>query len=339
MLLLGLMALTTGACGEPEPDGASTVRDGIQPPVMLSAEPLTSSDTIGRVRRLLVVGQTVWVADKAGDPYLHEFRLTDGAHLASHGQSGAGPGDFRSAGNLSLRDNAVWVFDLSLRRVTEVGTTDRAESVRMIAAPDGVRPMDMFWLTPATLVMIGPTDSSRFMFADELGNIRRTHASALLGADSIPLSARMALSTGFVACASPEQRRFVIGYVGAGKIEIVTDSGAVILAQVPTPSNGEFSLREDGSWKPETYFRHYESCALTPRRIYMLYAGKQTLTPEERATVSAHEVQAYDWSGTLLGRWNLETALSTIAVSGDTLLIGADATTGDLVRVRLPGGI
>lgn len=66
------------------------------------------------------------------EPVLHLFRITDGAHLASWGRMGEGPGEFQSSAGVALAGNRIYALDTTQRRLmTFTQTGAHVETIRL----------------------------------------------------------------------------------------------------------------------------------------------------------------------------------------------------------------
>jgi len=57
---------------------------------------IAAGDGVGDPRGLALVGSHLWIADRAGDPYLHVVDLTGTSSAVPRGARGEGPGDYRA---------------------------------------------------------------------------------------------------------------------------------------------------------------------------------------------------------------------------------------------------
>jgi TolB-like 6-blade propeller-like len=289
---------------------------------------LLSDTTLGVPWHLGVQGNRLWVADHSGNPYLHVVDIPSGRIIFSAGQHGEGPGDFEAAPQFTRRPGdagAIWAYDYVLKRLMrEVDTPTRGYAIDR--PPQAFVEVNSYlWLSRNRLVGIGDMDTNRVILSDTSGDLVAVREADLLGPDSVPLLARRAASGGFVACAGPAVQRFAVLYQLGGRIDIFDSAGRFVThAQVPFPTNGEWALspRHQSLWaQPDWFF--YIDCDATPRYLYALFAGHRTDGPNGGRIKAARYVHVFDWDGHLVKVIGLGHEMSTIAVSGDSLLFAA----------------
>lgn len=339
-LAIPLLTAVVVACGhrrsarvyDHTSDGTIALSHAFLNPVQLRGRLLVNDPIIGNPRSMAINGGTLWISDRAGEPYLHAINIRSGQLFQSRGRHGEGPGDFSYAPLLMTRPGdttAVWAYDGGLRRMSRVDSG---------AAPTRVMPSQdqqvstiwsQVWITDRTRVGVGNTDTNRFVFSDTTGRLIRLAVGALLGADSVPAAARWDASSGFALCASPRARRIAIAFIYAGRIDILDDSAKVVAsAAVPFPDSVRWVRARNGQVFPDRSWYYYQDCVATPTRLYALFDGHRTDGPGRGRTSAARYVHVFDWSGRLVSVLGLDHEASAIAVSGDTLLF-ASGQSGD----------
>ncbi len=302
---------------------------------------LLSDPIIGRPSHLVLQGEHLWMSDRAGSPFIHLIDLRGRRIEYSEGKDGGGPGDFRVISSLSVRPGdttAMWAFDEESRRLTRLVADSPGEHPRTFETPSGRIVYDMQWISGSHLIAIGDLDTNRIIVGDTLGQTLHIVPDSLLGADSVSVEARRALSNGLLACTNPVTGILAIVFVGAGRIEIHDSSGALrALADVPFATSGSFGRDSDGRWHMRTPWRFYDGCAATATHLYALFSGTRDDIQSARiAPVSGHYIQIFDWGGALDGVWYLDRGVAAIAVSGDTALYAASAETSTVFEYRIP---
>jgi hypothetical protein len=303
---------------------------------------LISDPIIGNPRHLAVQGNQLWIADRSGDPYLDVVDIASGKMIVSKGRHGEGPGDFRQVAQFTHRpgdDAGIWVYDDALKRLTRE-TSQSTDSLAVFHAPaEFVDIYSDLWLGRNQLVGIGDMDSNRIVIADTSGKVLAVRKADLVGGDSIPILARRAASSGFRACGDALAKRFAVLYQLAGRIDIFDSTGSLVTrASVPFASNGDWapSPRHDGLWpKADWYF--YVDCDATSHYLYALFAGHRSDGPHGGRFFGARYVHVFDWEGQLVKVIGLRREMSTIAVSGDTILFAAGQNGDGVFEYRLAG--
>jgi hypothetical protein len=288
-------------------------------------------------------GDLLWIADKAGDPFLHLASLASRSIVKSIGRAGEGPGDFASAVDLSFRPGdsaAIWVFDVRLSRLTMVNEEPSPGPIKLLRSPFGSETMRLIWLSRKALLSVQYSDTNRFAVIDSSGRVLHVESGTLLGPDSVPKPIRENLSAGFWICTSPEARMVALLYGGAGRIEYHREDGSFSrLADVPNPSDGVFALNENGHWTTPTPEYYYVGCAADGRFLYALFSGLAPSASRDPRVVEASHVQVFDWAGKFIGDLALDNTVSSIAVIGDSLLIANNALDGSIITFVLPDTI
>jgi hypothetical protein len=283
---------------------------------------------------------TLWLADGAGDPYVHVVDLIAGRFLVSYGQNGEGPGDFESLVNLTTRPGEapeIWAFDANLRRITRLGVGVGSEHpATMIMSPTALLNRAI-WLNPDRLLVVAHSDTDRYAILDSTGKRLAVVPGDLLGPDSVDKETRAGRSTGFYSCASPPRERFAVAFVHGGRIDLNDYSGRLRgRARVPFPTKGSFRRDSVGQWHARDVRLYYVDCAATPPHLYALFSGLRLDRPGGAVAVEARYVHVFDWDGNLVTVLALDRFVRTIATAGDTLLYAAASDASGVYRYKLP---
>lgn len=344
-----LVALACSACGHDQPkieldhlaDGTPSISHRALHPTMLVGELVAADPVIGDPRHMVVNGGLLWLADHAGDPYLHVIDLTSGKLLISRGRHGEGPGDFGQMPELSVRPGdltGVWAYDYLLRRMTHEDT-GLVEKYTVLPTSDGqvARIWSDAWIDRTHLVGVGDLDTNRLIYSDTAGHLVRLVRSTLLGPDSASREARRNASSAYVFCVAPGAHRMAMLFMYGGRIDIHSDDGKVIArAKTPFPSEGTWLRDKRGALHVDLNWYYYQDCATTNRYLYALFDGHRADGPHGGKTRAARYVHVFDWDGNLVRVLGLDHEMSTIAVAGDSVLFAAGQSTEGVYRFRLP---
>jgi hypothetical protein len=312
--------------------------------ISLRGELLASHATIGRPTLLLVQGNSLWLNDEMGDPSLHEVDWVSGNLVRSVGRRGEGPGDFRNVAHLSLRPGdreAVWAFDMVLRRLTRVGRQSvRPDAPRTIGGLPRGQALRMFWLTTDRIAVIGTSDSNRILLTDTTGNVLSVIPGPLVGATNVSRPIREAASTGVLVCANPRGTRIAVAYALASRIDLFDPAGRFVgKADTPiaTGADGDFFKDGEGRWHMPAPRYYYRGCSATSERLYALFAGRlDSAGPEGTRMWDAQFVHVFDWAGKLIHVLDLNEFAEGIAVVGDSLLFAAGEAMDGIYKYRIP---
>ncbi len=343
-LMLGCSRESGPSHAEPmvDPGTPEWLPSGGPTPIAVAGELLADAPVFGKLGRMLVVGDRLWVVDRNQDPFLHVIDLHSGALLRSVGRLGEGPGDFRSTWSLSTRPGdpeALWAFDLNLQRVTRVPEEAEPGNPPIIRVANTFsRSLHVQWLDAHHLVGIGHADTNRFMVFDTLGQVAQHFAGPLFGDSTVPLARRIASSTAVKVCSHPDGGRFATAFgADAARIDLTTYPGGTT-TRLPTPiqTDGEFVQDSAGRWTALHRRRFYIDCAATSTRLYALYSGRLGEAFPDGEDLLGHLVHIFDWSGTLLGVVALDRPHSDLAVAGDSALYLLTRQEPGIYRYRLP---
>ncbi|MGH7481572.1 MAG: BF3164 family lipoprotein [Longimicrobiales bacterium] len=336
---------SAGAGGlEFDPSAAEIDHAGLRV-TSLSSDMLSSSPAIGQPIDVQPVNGYVWIRDALGDPALHVLDLRNGELLRSVGRRGEGPGEFlRGAFGLLIDpadSSGIWAWDLGLQRLTRFEARPGAEhapkSIRLDGIPGMVR---VAWVAPDRIVGHSTRPGARFALFSPEGERLRNVPGALYGSGEVPLNERVeATSSGVDLCAWPG-RGFVVVNASFGRIDYF-DLGAAPIrsADVPFPSQPRF-ITDDRTRQPQFAPERswYMDCSVARGRVYALFSGRLHSAYESWAERDEGRfVHVFDWDGSLVDVYRLETAVAAIGVDPDgTTLIATSMDDAAIYRFELP---
>jgi len=334
LLALGAAYLSLGgSVASHEPMVADRCVSGDAAPTILPATVLSASPALALPSGLGVVGQYLVIIDDASDSVLHVLDRHDGTWVRSLGRRGRGPGEFHGAWSLDPARNAppsVWVYDLPLRRLTEVPLlpkpTDRRVEPRMVRLTDGAVLTGPHWLTPNSIVTTGFLVDARLALYDSTG--RRIGGLGTPGrlADQ-PIQATQARLT-----SHPQKQVLALANRYTSHIELVSlASQKLETVTGPIPVN-------DGGATVELDRFGYVDAAATAQRVVALFSGRESEEFGARAVFGAC-LHTFDWQGTFREAYRLDSDVLAIAASADGEFVYAvrHEPTPAVVRFRLPG--
>ena len=302
---------------------------------------IAAGDGVGDPRGLALVGSHLWIADRAGDPYLHVVDLTGTSSAVPRGARGEGPGDYAELPQLSVRQNdtsAVWAYDATLHRLTRE-PNDPREARRVMPTLEGV-PVSAYslqWQGRWRVVGIGDMDTNRIVIADSAGALSALVPSALLGPDSAGIAARRAISSGYAMCVQPAGGRIGVLYLAAGQVNLYeADGRSSGRADVPFPNEGEWVLDRRGEIWFRVTWNEYIGCAATERFLYGVYMGQRTDGPAGPVGRRGWHIHRFDWTGARTAVWRLDRPASAIAVLDDLVMYAIGQEGDGIVRYALP---
>lgn len=320
-LRLAALALPLlAACGTRQPtDNTATQLEGTV---------IATGDYLDQPGQLAVVGNRLVVLDRSA-PKVHVFRLPDGERVRSFGQNGEGPGEFRTAHHVqpdARHPGDVWIFDLSLRRMTRLhlGAAAEPQVQEVVNLDDGggvfLHPA---WLTDSTFVISGifPLHGDgRVMLAGRTGAFTRMIGEAPRhpGAASIPTTVLQHAYEGPVTV-KPDRLMFAIATRHADRVEFFRSDGTTV-AQI-VGSTGflpKFETRQRAQSVSmaigDDLRAGYVDLESTDRHVYALFSGN-LMGEAGQQTFFGRQVHVFDWSGRMVERLELDAPAVSIAVN------------------------
>lgn len=286
----------------------------------LEGSVINASPVLAMPTRLEIVGDYLAILDAASDSALHVVDRHTGVLVRSLGRRGRGPGEFQGAWALDgarHHDAAVWVYDVSLRRLTRVPLEGEGVSTpqrwRMISLADGTLLTESRWLDDETLLVAGLFDDELVAFYDSAG--RR-------------FGRRAVRDRGTTAGWAPQARqaRLVVHPTGTlaalasryeSRVELLAlASGAA------TKIEGRAGLSPDEQSPPSLDRIHYVDVAATAHSVVAVYSGRDSREYGVRAPFGRC-LQVFDWYGILRGAFRLDTDVLAIAIDEEEHLLYA----------------
>jgi hypothetical protein len=212
----------------------------------------------------------------------------------------------------------VWVYDLSLRRLTLVpllaGTEGPARPDRMVHLTEGAVVTEPHWLAPDSIVTSGFFPDARLAVFDSTG--RRMgglgHAPREASAHQ-PMQATQA-----TLAPHPERRLFAVANRYVSRIELLGIDGAAGASIA-----GPIAVNHDGPTVELDRFA-YIDVAATRHHILALFSGRTREDFRGRASFGSC-LQLFDWSGRFEEAYRLDS---------DVLAIAADETGAEIYALR-----
>lgn len=342
LAIVAALPLAAG-CG---PDGA---RHASSP--ALTGEVMATGDYLDQPSRLAVAGDRLVVLDRSA-PQVHLFRLPDGERVASFGQTGEGPGEYRSARHVQLdaaNGRDLWIYDFALRRMTRLrfggAPVPEVQEVVNLDAGGGLF-LHPAWLTDTTLVVAGifPRHSDgRLLLANRAGGVIRMLGKAPRhpGGAAIPTTVLQHAYEGPVTV-RPDRSRFALATRQADRLEVFGADGAQLASVVGSTGflpRFEVRKRAEGvSMAIGDDLRvGYVDLVSTDARIYALFSGR-VAGDVGASAFFGHEVHVFDWAGKRLVRLPLDEPAVSIAVdAGGTRLFAIRHDPAPaIVRYQIP---
>lgn len=295
--------------------------------IALASRVVSDAEAFGRPADLAIVGEFVAISDGLGDPALHVVRIADGALLASFGREGSGPGEFRAPRVLSLAPDdpaAVWLYDVELRRATEVDLARVAAGAAEPARRSILFRADQLPLHPVRTgdgwISPGIFTAGRVARFDTAGEIVGTFGEVPATTPEAPVNVAQHAFTGTLA-ADRDGGRLVLAARHSDRIDVFAGDGTFVRTiRGPRRFEPVFQVaRQNGVpylVSGEDLRFGYLDVALLPDRIVALYSGRTRAEHAGNANVG-DEVHVFDGDGSLVRRFRLDHETLTLAVSPD----------------------
>lgn len=323
-------AVTCGAqpasTGRDEPGELDHSGLDVQP---LEGRTLYADSSLGLAGNFAVLEDKLVVLDVYGDSAIHVIRRSDGEPLHRFGRRGQGPGEFdgaRSADPVPGRDDAFWVFDAALMRLTlveltsnnGVATVNRDVFVNLDANTTLLDPV----LVDDGFVSAGFFSDGRLGRFDAKGKLIETVGEVPeTTVGDFPAVVRQQAYQPKLR-PNPSRTMLVLATRHSDQLELYRIDGTPI-RRVYGPFRFEptsFDMGQRGEWigmVPGTDLRFgYVGVAATDDRIYALFSGRTNGAFEREAPYGEY-VHVYDWDGEFHGVLKLDRASLSIAVDPD----------------------
>jgi len=330
-LAVAAAGVVRGRRGRPEPCGPVGVAE------VLHGQMLNASPRLAIPTRLELVGDYLAVLDAASDSVLHVVNRHTGTLVRSLGRRGRGPGEFYGAWALDVAggDSSIWVFDISLGRLTlvplheGVGGSNSPERWRMISLADGSPIMEARWLGPRTLLTTGLFHDMKAAVYDTTGRrierIAAREARLASGERLQVYQTRLAMH--------PSKRLAALASRYESTLEVLSPrTGAV--RRIDDPGGGHPPNEAAASLDRIAYV----DVAVTATSIVALYSGRDAREYGARAPFGRC-LQIFDWAGQLLNVFRLDGDVLALAVDADGRFVYAlrHDPAPAVVRYMLPG--
>ena len=296
-------------------------------PVKVRGRVLASGDYLGRPSRIVPSSEHLLVLDNIGDSVLHVISTSDGRRVQSQGRRGRGPGEFEGAWSLSRdpRDaNSVWVFDVSLSRLTRIDLArlDRSGSnPEILTLRADLVPVQPLWLSDSVLVSPNFSPRGRLLFLDRAGRLIRSGGEVPTDSRGTPPGVLQQAWTGKLAV-MPSGNRMVIATQFADQIEIYDAAGTLVRkVRGPFRFDPRFTVANAGDMQTmasdESMRIGYSDLAVTDEHIYALFSGRTREAFGGGGAPFGRYVHVYDWDGNLVRTLELSTPVISLAISPD----------------------
>lgn len=284
----------------------------------------TRSEAMGLPGDIEVMGNHLVLVDRLGAPALHIIERRTGELVASIGQEGDGPGEFRAPVALDpvAGSTAVWVFDVGLQCLTRVDLVDgrlrapleQSPALRLRADAPILQPV---WVDGDRLLAHGFVLGGRLAEFDTEGRFVRSVGPLPPNPTEIPASVLQHAYQGTLA-ARPDRSRLVLATRHAAMLEIYRGGGTLVgrfdgpFAFEPQVSVREASRGPVMASGDDLRFG-YVDVAATDEHIYALFSGRTRAGFPGRANYAEY-VHVFDWEGTFLEAFRLDIDAFSIAV-------------------------
>ena len=334
-VVLGMAASVLAARTEaPRPPLAAASGVDRAAPLALTGTVLNASPALALPTRLAVVGGYLVVIDAASDSALHVLDRHTGRLVRSAGRRGKGPGEFSGAWSLSQdpsSDDAVWVYDLPLRRLTRVPLSAqedvRASARRLLRLTDGAVLTGPQWVAPDTILTLGFLLDARVALFDSIG-----HRTGGLGRPPFTAEAgQPAQAAQALLAAHPDHRHYAISNRYVSRIELL-DLAHGTMHDVAGP----VSVNTGPATVDLDRFA-YIDVAATATAVVALFSGRSRAEYEGDAGFG-NRLHVFDWEGGFTGEYRLDADVLAIAVDevgGFVYALRHDPAPA-VVRYRLP---
>lgn len=303
--------------------------------VALHGSVLNASDRLGLPGAIERAGDYLVLTDGVGEAALHVIDRTTGKIRGSFGREGEGPGEYRAPRSIDPEpgENAFWVFDIGLQRLTHIELRDGLPAVKpadseVLTLRASAPTTDPIRLQGGRLLALGFFPDGRLAEFDGAGSLLRTVGSLPPNPERIPPSVLQQVYQGRMK-ARPDRQLLAIGTRYAGFIEIYGADGTLARRVSGPLSVGlRFQVQETAHGpvmaSGEDLRFGYIDVAATQDRIYALFSGRTRAGFPGRANYGEY-VHVFNWEGEFLEALHLD---------ADVLAITVDEQEGALYAVR-----
>jgi hypothetical protein len=277
------------------------------------------------------VGPYLALLDVGSDFKITVLRKLDGVVAWRLGRRGRGPGEFIGPYSLDVageEQRTLWVYDLSLRRLTRVQLPERLDQTPTVDSTllllSGASILNPIWIGDTVLVALGSFDDGRFGFFGSSGRLLRTTGALPPGDPRVPVPVRQ---QAYQSSMMANRQRSLLAVATRHASHFVVcrlDGSIVAQAEGDVPFEPRYVVRR-GARGPvmgsDLDLRFgYIDLAKSDRYIFALFSGRTREAFPGRATMGEW-VHVYDWNARLVRRLRLDGEAGAIAAdeSGSTL--------------------
>lgn len=316
--------LGVAACGAG--DSAESLQDQALTSDTLPATILFDGDELGRPQSIGITGDWLLVADHPQPHALHVLRRSDGAHVASWGREGRGPGEFLHLwGIQAAGSNNAWLYDPSQSRLTLVSierlvANSESPLLRSVNLVSDHVPMSALWMADSLVVSSGMFAGGRLAHFDDSGNVRRLVGPLPPAQPGVPAPVAQHAYSGTLV-RHPSRPLLAIGTRHADRVEIYRPDGELVtVARGPARFEPVYESGVSGNAPVmatgEDLRFGYVDLFAAGDRLYGLYSGVRRGDRPGRASFGT-EVHVFDWSGALRRILPLDHLALALSVSPD----------------------
>lgn len=311
----------------------------------VSLEVFSRDHAFGSPYIVVLSGEILWVADRAGDPFLHMLDTASGQVLRSVGRRGQGPGEFRDATSLLRADedsSAVWLYDwrnLMLVRFTRFSYFSAAHrTLRTLSLGDSPLNIGLFPYSFGRdrILIFERDDTPRIYTIDLEGRLLTQQDISPPGVDSISIRQRRRAFNSAGICTRKDGSGFALKYNNAARITLFDARAARLFDfDVPFPSTERFERTQANG---ELMFVHerdnYRGCAFSGDTLFALYSGAPPVVNGDAE--ESRQIHVFDGNGRLKRVLVLSTPVAAIELSAATnTLFAVSWSNATVYRARL----
>jgi hypothetical protein len=290
---------------------------------LFSGEPLAIPTAIASVGPYLVL------LDAGSEFKITVLRKRDGLMAWRLGRRGRGPGEFIGPYSMDVvadQQRPLWVYDVSLRRITRVRLPERIAMTPTVDSTllllSGASLVNPIWLGDTVLVALGSFAGGRFGFFGSSGRLLRTVGALPPGEPGVPISVRQQAYQS-VMRANRQHSLLAVGTRHASHFVVFRLDGSVVGQAEGAESFEPRYVVLPGERGPEIGSDldlrfGYVSIATSDRHIFALFSGRTREQFPGRAMMGEW-VHVYDWNARLVRRLRLDGEALAISVDNSGL--------------------
>jgi len=335
LLLASCATLMLIACNAGEArfrHGPAELDHNALPQVELVGTTLCDSSALGIPTDLSVVGRYLVVIDIASDSAVHFIDRSTEAYRGQFGRRGEGPGEVKAAWSLDRydeADNAFWMYDAGLGRLTEVDirqslAAGRLFYTQLIKLTASGALMGPLWLD-STIVSLGFFTQGRIMVFNRHGEPDSAIGPVPSAADDLPPTVVQHVYQGTLV-RRPDRQKLAAVTRHASQIEIYDMHGARIVANGPLTVEPHYTVSRGAiapSMRTGSDLRFgYVDATASHEHVYALFSGRTREGFPGRAYLGSH-VHVFDWNGNFQYALSLDSEVGAITIDVDSNLLYA----------------